>query len=396
MASIFGQAWDIAKREFSREDYPDLRDDEVAVSLYAGGGGDSEGARMAGIPTVYAADGWDTALDVHRANHPEAVHDQVWFGDEESGGSIDDMYRRILDVVDSRKWHLHGSPPCTNFSAASLQNNFGRRVDEGLEQTNWYLELVRRFLGSDNPPLSWSMENSPRIKRILAEADSYGIPMANKIKGLERTMPVLSASEFGVPQVRRRLFIGDNWAANPNKGKKLSVLDVLPHLIDEEQDIIDSGHKPSSLDEMIKRKQITEKVKRMMLEHPYINSTGAVNVGSGGSPWNEDKRGYTWKHTFPANKPMPALAASNPATHAWNRILSPKETGLITGFPKEYDWSPAVGKFYDTRFIDPITGKSKGTASLAAQAIIGNSVSPPVARSRYANIIPKQTNLFDW
>jgi site-specific DNA-cytosine methylase len=385
--TAFDRVWrDLTKQVLSREDYPDLLDDEVAVSLYAGGGGDSEGARMAGIPTVYAADGWDTALDVHRANHPEAEHDLVWFGDEEGGGGHDDMVRRILDVVDGRKWHLHGSPPCTHFSAASSKNNFGRRVDDGLEQTNWYLELVRRLLRSDNSPLSWSMENSPRLKGILAEADSYNMPMSEKIKQLERQMPILSASDFGVPQIRRRLFIGDNWRAQPNKRVKTKVTDLLPNILDEEKDIIESGHKPSALDEMLDRQQISRKVRDMMIESPYINATGAINVGSGGSPWNEEKRGYTWKHTHPANRPIPAIAASNPITHAWNRVLSPTEAGIITGFPKDYDWSPDVGKYYD----------SGGTVSLAPQAIIGNSVSPPVARSRYANIIPTQTTLLNW
>ena len=403
VSEIFDSAWKTITKAsgrkvapFSREDYPDLREDEGVVSLYAGGGGDSEGARMAGLPTFYAADGWDTALDVHRANHPEAEHDQIWFGDEEQGGSIEDMYRRILDVVDGRRWHLHGSPPCTHLSAATPLNNFGRRVDEGLEQTNWYLNLVRSLLGSDNPPLSWSGENSPRLKRILAEADSYGIPMAEKMKSLERAMPILSASDFGVPQTRRRLFMGDNWRARPLGSRTPSVLDFLPGMADEEKDIMESGKKPDSLEDLIERQLITEKIRSRMLDAPFINLTGAINVGEGGSPWTPEKQGYTWKHTHRADSSIPAVAASNPPTHAWNRRLSPTETGIITGFPMEYDWSPAVGKLYDTRYIDPITGKTKGTVSPAPQAIAGNSIAPPVARSRYANIIAPQSKLFDW
>ena len=350
--SFFDTAWRVIK-QVSREDYPDLREDEGAVSLFSGGGGDSEGARMAGLPTFYAADGWDTALDVHRANHPEAVHDQVWFGDPETGGGIEEMVQRVQDVVDERKWHLHGSPPCTHISAAARANNYGRRVDEGLEPTSWYLDFVNRVLSGDNPPLS--------------------------------------ASEFGVPQVRRRLFIGENWGARPTHRRSRSILDVLPHLRDEEKNIMESGHKPSSLDELIERQQITRDVRDRMLSAPHINMTGAVHVGSGGSPWNKEKKGYSWKHTWPMHRTVPSIMASNPPTHAWNRLLTPTETGLITGFPKEYDWSPAVGKIYDTR-----TPEGGGTTSLAPQAIIGNAVSPLVARSRYANIIPTQKSLGDW
>lgn len=45
-----------------------------AVDLFAGAGGFSTGARMAGARVVWAANHWPLAVQWHAANHPEAAH----------------------------------------------------------------------------------------------------------------------------------------------------------------------------------------------------------------------------------------------------------------------------------------------------------------------------------
>jgi DNA (cytosine-5)-methyltransferase 1 len=45
-----------------------------AVDLFAGWGGFTLGANQAGLDVVYAANHWQTAVDVHERNHPNAVH----------------------------------------------------------------------------------------------------------------------------------------------------------------------------------------------------------------------------------------------------------------------------------------------------------------------------------
>ena len=42
-----------------------------AVDLFAGAGGFSEGARMAGLEVVWAANHWPVAVEWHAANHPD-------------------------------------------------------------------------------------------------------------------------------------------------------------------------------------------------------------------------------------------------------------------------------------------------------------------------------------
>ncbi|MFC6520086.1 DNA cytosine methyltransferase [Undibacterium arcticum] len=45
-----------------------------AIDLFAGAGGFSTGAQMAGCNVVWAANHWQQAVDTHAANHPDAQH----------------------------------------------------------------------------------------------------------------------------------------------------------------------------------------------------------------------------------------------------------------------------------------------------------------------------------
>ena len=44
------------------------------ADFFAGGGGSSWGATLAGARVVFAADHWDYAVRVHERNHPGAEH----------------------------------------------------------------------------------------------------------------------------------------------------------------------------------------------------------------------------------------------------------------------------------------------------------------------------------
>lgn len=45
-----------------------------AIDLFAGAGGFSTGAQMAGVEVVWAANHWPVAVETHAANHPETAH----------------------------------------------------------------------------------------------------------------------------------------------------------------------------------------------------------------------------------------------------------------------------------------------------------------------------------
>lgn len=47
----------------------------TACDLFAGAGGMSTGAKMAGVDVLWAANHWKLAVDIHSRNHPGAEHE---------------------------------------------------------------------------------------------------------------------------------------------------------------------------------------------------------------------------------------------------------------------------------------------------------------------------------
>ena len=77
----------------------------TVTDLFCGAGGSSTGAVAAGMEIVMAANHWQTAIDVHQINHPDAAHDAA-----------------DISQVDPRRYPrtdvLLASPECTNHSQA--------------------------------------------------------------------------------------------------------------------------------------------------------------------------------------------------------------------------------------------------------------------------------------
>jgi len=180
----------------------------AVIDLFCGMGGFSQGAIEAGAKVVLAVDLWEEALKVHIHNHPSTPIIRMTLGTK-------NQFSLFMREVE--KWrkmgyhvHLHGSPPCQALSNAS-----SRDPSEGMPLVIWFLDLVKF-----TKPDSWSMENVVPMRKRLPE----GTPSV-----------VLNSANYGVAQTRRRCIAGEGWEAIPthNKESWLSVIDALPHLIEE-------------------------------------------------------------------------------------------------------------------------------------------------------------------
>ena len=180
----------------------------AVIDLFCGMGGFSQGAIEAGAKVVLAVDLWEEALNVHLHNHPGTPIKRMTLGTK-------NQFSLFMREVE--KWrkmgyhvHLHGSPPCQALSNAS-----SRDPSEGMPLVIWFLDLVKF-----TKPDSWSMENVVPMRKRLPE----GTPSV-----------VLNSANYGVAQTRRRCIAGEGWEAIPthNKESWLSVIDALPHLIEE-------------------------------------------------------------------------------------------------------------------------------------------------------------------
>lgn len=167
----------------------------AVVDLFCGIGGFSEGARRASKGkwrTRLAIDNWQRALDVHSRQHKRCHHRCMELGTSESARYVTRKIKR-LRALGYKRIHLHGSPPCTRFSAARFvchnrQATTQQDAEEGMGLVRWFLELAAAA-----DVTSWTMENVIQCRPFLPQ-----VPASI----------VLRSSECGGYSNRRRLFVG--------------------------------------------------------------------------------------------------------------------------------------------------------------------------------------------
>ena len=165
----------------------------TVLDLFCGCGGLSKGFEMAGYNVLLGIDIWKDALTTYKYNHKNS---DILCADL-SALSPDEVNTKIKgEVVDV----IIGGPPCQGFSVA------GKRIieDKRNELYKSFVKMVAYF-----KPKAFVLENVPNIltmgngiikKAIVNDFESLGYTVVTK---------VLMASNFGVPQNRRRaIFVG--------------------------------------------------------------------------------------------------------------------------------------------------------------------------------------------
>lgn len=160
------------------------------IDLFAGCGGMSLGFENSGFKQILAIDNWQDALDTYKYNNPEA---SVICGDlrQIKPSKIKEIYNiQDVDVI-------IGGPPCQGFSIA------GKRIidDERNKLYKAFVEFVKEFR-----PKAFVMENVPNILSIGNGVVKNAILEDFRNLGYEVNYKVLLASDYGVPQNRRRAF----------------------------------------------------------------------------------------------------------------------------------------------------------------------------------------------
>jgi DNA (cytosine-5)-methyltransferase 1 len=174
-----------------------------AVALFSGCGGFSEGVRLAGIRTVAAVDNDPFAAQTYRYNFPEtplftgdiasflAQEDPRWAA---AAPGFAGLAPGSIDLV-------YGGPPCQGYSA------IGTRLVHD-PRNSLYREFVRTLAELEAP--LFLMENVPNMLHINHGAFKTEALAAFAEAGYANSdVRVISANDYGVPQVRRRaIFFG--------------------------------------------------------------------------------------------------------------------------------------------------------------------------------------------
>ncbi len=162
------------------------------IDLFAGAGGFSTGAQMAGCSVVWAANHWPAAVEIHAANHPEARH------------VCQDLHQADWTQVPAHDVLL-ASPACQGHSRARGKE---RPHHDAQRSTAWAVVSAAEY----HRPAAIVVENVPEYTRWTlypawcAALHALGYALAPQI---------LDAADHGVPQHRRRLFIVGTRSRHP-------------------------------------------------------------------------------------------------------------------------------------------------------------------------------------
>jgi len=163
---------------------------KTVIDLFCGCGGLSQGFIDAGYEIKLGIDNWQDAINTFKYNHEKSI------------GIVSDLFITTpLEIKKQTKINevdvIVGGPPCQGFSIA------GKRFidDERNKLYKSFVDFVDFF-----KPKAFLLENVPNIISM-----GKGIFRDNIVEDFERigykvTYKVLMASDFGVPQNRKRAF----------------------------------------------------------------------------------------------------------------------------------------------------------------------------------------------
>lgn len=189
------QRFNFPAPQFSR-----LRDGEIVVDLFAGGGGASEALKQAlGIDPALAYNHDQWAIGMHAANHPLTSHhrEDIWHADP------------VRDVAGRRVGWFHASPDCTHFSQAKGGQPRNRKI----RALSW---VVLKWVGQ-----LWQTGNAPRIVSLenVWAITSWGPLVAKRDKVTGRVLKLdgsVAAKGERVPVEQQQLVpdkarVGRTW-----------------------------------------------------------------------------------------------------------------------------------------------------------------------------------------
>lgn len=207
----------------------------LAISLFSGAGGLDLGVEAAGFRVVAAVEHDQNAADTMEKNF-EGLEAPV-IRDDILAVTTTQILRAAGLRGSAQPDLLVGGPPCTPFSKSGFWLDWKRA---GLDPAASLLQAYTRVL-REARPRAFILENvyaltyknnqsGPAFKRLLREIDEAGYDFRYE---------VLNAANYGVPQLRPRLFI-----VGAHKGSTVPDLPIPTHWGQWEKRITGQGEQP--------------------------------------------------------------------------------------------------------------------------------------------------------
>lgn len=169
-----------------------------ALDLFCGAGGLSTGLRAAGFEIAYGVDLDEDACTTYEANHPGTGVEAADIT-KLSPAALRKRAGGDVDVV-------VGGPSCQGFSSAGRRHVEGlgwlRVGDERNELWRHQFAIVEHF-----KPRAFLLENVPGFMSFKQGTFGEAVLAEFRRLGYDVSCEILLAADFGLPQLRRRMFI---------------------------------------------------------------------------------------------------------------------------------------------------------------------------------------------
>jgi DNA (cytosine-5)-methyltransferase 1 len=306
------------------------------LDLFSGCGGLSYGFMQAGFNVVAGIDNWEDSLETFKKNHKGAFTKCMDLGSFE-GSDLDTIVKDIDVVI--------GGPPCQGFSISGKRdpNDPRNKLYSGFVKTIEYLKPNAFVM--ENVPNLVSME-SGRIKdTILQDFSNLGYDVKYK---------VLLASDYGVPQNRKRVvfvgikgkntfqFVDGEYKDQDKKRTCHMAMSDLP------EDSIEDGSlhltDPLSCYQQQMRKKTNKIFNHVVTIHSEKTKAIISLVPDGGNYknlpphlQNTRKVNIAWTRY---NSKKPSLTIDTGHRHhfhyKWNRVPTVRESARLQSFPDDF------------------------------------------------------------
>jgi DNA (cytosine-5)-methyltransferase 1 len=307
----------------------------VCIDLFCGAGGLSTGLLDAGVAVRTGIDNNSPSIETFDLNHRQRGARGLRKDVRQLTGAD------LRDIAGGTIHLLAGGPPCQPFSVA------GKR--RGLEDVRGDLifEFVRLLKASQAD--SFLFENVPNLATVEDGKILAALKESFNEVGYTANSAVLYAADYGVPQMRKRLFIlGTRGATIPmppaptHEGNNFA-MKLKPYVtVSEALDDLPDVDSPAA--ETVPNHEPTFHSERMLAAFAQLEP-GKRDRKSRHDRLHPDRLGYTLRAGTGNFSPL------RPVHHKHNRVLTVRECARLQSFSDTFIWPDTMARLQQYRQV---------------------------------------------